>query len=141
MSYQPNITVPSYLTLGTSAAVANERVATAGAGIAINDAGAGSTATFTHQWTGSAKTSSFTADYGFFYYVDSSGGAVVVTLPTAVGFSGKEIIVSLQTAGNAMSFNTTSSQTIDGIASTALSTTVRYNSYRFISNGTNWVMN
>lgn len=86
------------------------------------------------------KTSSFTAVAGWSYGVDSSGGAITVTLPTAVGCAGQEIYVSLQTAGNSLTFNTTSSQTIDGIASGALSTSIRYNGYLFKSNGTNWMM-
>lgn len=91
-------------------------------------------------FTYSAKTSSFSAATGNAYGVDSSGGAVVCTLPTAVGVAGQEIVVSLQVAGNNLTFNTTSAQTIDGQASGAIITGVRYNSYRFMSNGTNWMM-
>ena len=87
-----------------------------------------------------AKTSSFTADYQYVYGVDSSGGSVVCTLPTAAGNAGKMIVVSLRTAGNSLTFNTTSSQTIDGQASGSISTGVRYNSYVFISDGSNWMM-
>lgn len=91
---------------------------------------------FTYQ----AKSASFTAAAAFAYKVDSSGGAVVCTLPTAVGCAGDEILVSLGTAGNNLTFNTTSSQTIDGIASGSIVTGVRYNAYRFVSDGANWML-
>ena len=91
-------------------------------------------------FTYSSKTSSFTASAQNAYGVSTAGGAVVCTLPTAVGIDGQEIVVSLRTAGNNLTFNTTSSQTIDGQASGAIVTGVRYNTYRFMSDGANWVM-
>lgn len=94
----------------------------------------------TVSFTYSSKTSSFTASAQNAYGVSTAGGAVVCTLPTAVGIDGQEIVVSLRTAGNNLTFNTTSSQTIDGQASGAIVTGVRYNTYRFMSDGANWVM-
>lgn len=88
----------------------------------------------------SSKTANFTATAQNAYGVNTSGGAVVCTLPTAVGIDGQEIVVSLRTAGNNLTFNTTSSQTIDGQASGAIVTGVRYNTYRFMSDGANWIM-
>lgn len=88
----------------------------------------------------SSKSANFNAAVQNAYGVDTSGGAVVCTLPTAVGVAGQEIVVSLRTAGNSLTFNTTSSQTIDGQASGAISTSVRYNTYRFMSDGANWIM-
>lgn len=88
----------------------------------------------------SSKTANFSAVAQNAYGVDTSGGAVVCTLPTAVGIAGQEIVVSLRTAGNNLTFNTTSSQTIDGQASGAIVTGVRYNTYRFMSDGANWIM-
>lgn len=92
------------------------------------------------SFTYSSKTANFSASAQNAYGVSTAGGAVVCTLPTAVGIDGQEIVVSLRTAGNALTFNTTSSQTIDGQASGAISTSVRYNTYRFMSDGANWVM-
>lgn len=94
----------------------------------------------TVSFTYSSKTSNFTAAAQNAYGVDTSGGAVTCTLPTAVSIAGQEIVVSLRTAGNNLTFNTTSSQTIDGQASGAIVTGVRYNTYRFMSDGANWVM-
>ena len=92
------------------------------------------------SFTYSSKTANFSASAQNAYGVSTAGGAVVCTLPTAVGIDGQEIVVSLRTAGNALTFNTTSSQTIDGQASGAIVTGVRYNTYRFMSDGANWIM-
>jgi len=88
----------------------------------------------------SSKSANFSAVAQNAYGVDTSGGAVVCTLPTAVGIAGQEIVVSLRTAGNNLTFNTTSAQTVDGQASGAIVTGVRYNTYRFMSDGANWIM-
>jgi len=93
---------------------------------------------FTHS--GSTTTSGFTAAVQNAYSVDTSGGAVTCTLPTAVGNAGKEIVVEHVTTGNNLTFNTTSSQTISGQASGAIVNSTRYNVFRFMSNGTNWMM-
>lgn len=92
------------------------------------------------SFTYSSKTANFSASAQNAYGVSTAGGAVVCTLPTAVGIDGQEIVVSLRTAGNNLTFNTTSSQTIDGQASGAIVTGVRYNTYRFMSDGANWIM-
>lgn len=88
----------------------------------------------------SSKTSSFTAAAANYYDVDSSGGAVTCTLATAVGCAGDEIIVNHLTAGNNLTFNTTSSQTISGQSSGSIVSTVGNNCFRFVSNGTNWTL-
>lgn len=93
---------------------------------------------FTHS--GSTTTGNFTADVQTAYSVDSSAGSVVCTLPTAVGNGGKEIVVEHLITGNSLTFNTTSSQNISGQASGAIVNNTRYNVFRFMSNGANWML-
>lgn len=69
--------------------------------------------------------------------VDTSGGAVTATLPTAVGNSGK--LYRLKKVSNdftAVTIDTTSAQTIDGVVSTTLNT--QYEEITLISDGANW---
>ena len=96
--------------------------------------------TGTLSFTLNSKTSSFTAAALNAYAVDTSGGAVTCTLPTAVGVGGQEIVVWISNNGNNLTFNTTSSQTISGQASGAIASGIRYNVYRFISDGSSWIL-
>lgn len=67
------------------------------------------------------KTGNYTAVAGEMVLCDTSAGAFAVTLPTAVGAKGKMIGVMLTTSSaNAVTMNTTSSQTISTAASGAL---------------------
>jgi hypothetical protein len=71
---------------------------------------------------------------------DASGGSFTVTLPTAVGNSGKtfQIIRTDQTLANAVTIATTASQTINGAATRKLMT--QYEQFTVISDGSNWVV-
>jgi hypothetical protein len=86
------------------------------------------------------KTSGYTtsrADYVIL--VNSTSAPVTITLPTAVGIEGKELIVKDylgQAATNNITIATTSAQTIDGASTKVLST--NYISYKVISDGANW---
>lgn len=61
--------------------------------------------------------------------------ACVITLPTAVGFTGQEFIIKTTSIG--VSLATTSSQTIDGQITLALQ---KYDSVAVVSDGSNWVI-
>lgn len=69
--------------------------------------------------------------------VDASGGAKTVTLPTAVGVTGKRYnIKKADSSNNTVTVATTSSQTIDG--STTQVFDVQNVSLSVVSNGSNW---
>lgn len=71
--------------------------------------------------------------------VNSTAGAVTVTLPTAAGRAGKSYTVKDwkgQAATNAITVATTGGQTIDGSASATISKA--YYALAVISDGTNW---
>jgi len=68
---------------------------------------------------------------------DATSAAFTVTLPTAVGVTGKTYTIKkVDTGSNAVAVATTSSQTIDGVASFALSTAQA--TVTVISDGANW---
>lgn len=66
--------------------------------------------------------------------------AFTVTLPTAVGNTGKVFTIKRvdQTLANAVTIATTSSQTIDGVTTRKLMT--QYEQYTVISDGANWLV-
>jgi hypothetical protein len=83
------------------------------------------------------KTSSISANTtldGTYTHVFASG-TITITLPTAVGISGRTYWIK-RTGTGTITINTTSSQTIDGAAS--LSITAQYDSYTLVSDGSNW---
>ncbi len=69
---------------------------------------------------------------------DTSGSAYAATLPTAVGNTGKVLQIILKVAGNPLTINTTSSQTVGGIASGSIKMGTVTDSLTVISDGTNW---
>jgi hypothetical protein len=71
------------------------------------------------------------------YYISASGAsAYTITLPTAVGITGRSYIIkSNLNSGILLTVGTTSSQTIDGSTSITLS---RFAALHVISNGSNW---
>lgn len=92
-----------------------------------------------------AQTADFTAAVNTTQNVDTSGaggsGYITCTLPTAVGNSGKRIRVRKSTSGaNTVKFNTTASQTINGMASGVLFLVAQYEWYEFESDGANWIL-
>lgn len=80
----------------------------------------------------SANTTAAAAAYTDYVYLVS--GVSTITLPTAVGNTGKYTVKN--TGTNTVTINTTSSQTIDG--STSVTIAVRYTALDFISDGSNW---
>lgn len=70
-------------------------------------------------------------------FADTSAGGFTVTLPTAVGITGREYTVIKTSASNTLVFATTSSQTVNGAVPTTYNMTA-IGSLTFISNGANW---
>lgn len=70
-------------------------------------------------------------------FVNAASAPVTITLPTAVGVTGKKYnIKKIDSSANAVTINTTSSQTID--ADTSVIINVQYTSMQVISDGSNW---
>lgn len=70
---------------------------------------------------------------------NATGGAFSVTLPTAVGISGREYVVKrINSGANSVTVGTTGGQTIDGAATKVLN--AQYLSARMVSDGTNWLL-
>jgi hypothetical protein len=75
-----------------------------------------------------------------FVFADATLGGFTVTLPTAVGITGRGYSVKkADTSVNIVTVATTGGQTIDGSASVTI--TVPETSLLFISNGANWFIN
>lgn len=72
------------------------------------------------------------------YAILCSGSAFTVTLPTAVGYTGKPFLIKKTDASltNVITIATTSSQTIDGVTTTTLNT--KNESVYLFSDGANW---
>lgn len=70
------------------------------------------------------------------HFVDCTANSFTVTLPTAVGITGRKYIVFNSGTGT-ISFATTSSQTVNGASPVTLSI-AQWEEYSFISNGANW---
>lgn len=69
------------------------------------------------------------------YVVECTSGSFTITLPTAVGITGKNYIIK-NTGGGTITIATTSSQTIDGSAPGTLSGTTPL---KLVSTGSNWI--
>ena len=86
-----------------------------------------------------SKTTTYTAVVWDYVLCDTSGGAFTVTLPTAIGVSGKEINVTKTTAdANAVTVNTTLTQTI--IGEFTITINGHYDNITFVSDGANWLI-
>ncbi len=71
--------------------------------------------------------------------VDASGGAITITLLSAVGLAGRSYnIKALDVSGGNITINTTSSQTIDGALTQTLNT--QWDNITVQSTGTNWII-
>jgi hypothetical protein len=103
----------------------------------ITAAASGGTLSFAANTVSSSTVSGVA---GNAYFASTASNAMTFTLPTAVGIGGQFVFISLQTAGNTLTINTTSSQTIDGVASGSLQTSTQYDSYWFLSTGSNWCL-
>lgn len=90
-------------------------------------------------FTDQAKTLDFTAADAFAYTIDSSGGAIAVTLP-ACG-AGKVMIFKHKTTGNTVTITRAGADTIDGGTSTTLNSAIKEAiELRGDASGTNWII-
>ena len=87
--------------------------------------------------SGTNYTATVANDYILF---ENAGANRTITLPTAVGNSGKLITVKKIDLGNTLSVATVSGQEIDGVDATAtpLAITVQYETVSLLSDGSNW---
>lgn len=69
---------------------------------------------------------------------NTASNSVTLTLPTAIGISGKTFTIKKIHASNSLIVNTSLSQTIDGASS--LSWTTNNRAYTLVSNGSNWLI-
>lgn len=86
-----------------------------------------------------SKTTTYTATAtDAVILVDGSAGSWTLSLPTAVGISGKQYIIKRTdlTLDYLVTIDPNSTETIDGSATKTLAT--QHESYRIISDGTNW---
>lgn len=71
--------------------------------------------------------------------VDASGGAKTITLPTAVGISGRKYTIrKLDSSGNAVTIDGNGTETINGALTKVLA--AQYDVATIISNNANWVV-
>jgi len=128
-------TAGSVLYVGSGPVFAQTAVGTTGYYLTSGGAGAAT-------WTNPnlpylAKTANYNVDPADnFIAVDTTSGAVTLTLPTAVGVAGKVYHFKLATRVNLLTIATTSSQTIDGI--TTLKMNAKDDDVILASDGANW---
>lgn len=86
-----------------------------------------------------AKTAAYTATSADEILTgDATGGAFSITLPTAVGISGRTYTIKrLNSGANAVTVATTGGQTIDGASTVTLTT--QWQTLRVVSDGANWL--
>jgi len=84
-----------------------------------------------------AKTANYTAG-ATDYIINCTSGTFNITFPTAVGITGQVYVVKNSGTG-VITILTTSSQTIDGVASGALSL-IQFDSLTVQSDGANWLI-
>lgn len=68
---------------------------------------------------------------------DATGGSFALTLPTAVGCTGREYFLKCISGTNTLTISTTSSQTIDGVTSLTLA---QWDCLHVQSDGANWMV-
>lgn len=69
---------------------------------------------------------------------DTSGGDFTITLPSAVGISGRVYVIKQVGASGTLTIDGNGAETIDGAANKTLAT--QYASYTLVSNGSNWLI-
>lgn len=104
-----------------------------------NDAGTESKLSNTQNIAYTTKSTTYTAlTTDYFISCSASGGSWTLTLPTAVGITGKVFIIgrSDQTLANAVTVDGNASETINGSANLKLAT--QGERIKIVSDGTNW---
>ena len=86
-------------------------------------------------WTVKSVSANYTAADGEIVLVDASGGAVTITLPSPS--SGARVRVKKTDASaNTVTVSPSATETIDGASSHSISK--QYETYEYVSDGTNW---
>ena len=83
-----------------------------------------------------AKTATYTAS-ATDYVIDCTSGTFTVSLPTAVGITGRVYVIKNSGTGT-ITIDPNGAQTIDGLSAYTLA--VRYESITIMSNGANWIV-
>ena len=125
-----------------SAGVAQQRPITAGSGITV-DNGNGVSGAPTVRVTGttiSTHTENYLATVtDGFLKVDAVGGAIIITLPTAVSNDGQVYnIKKIDASGNYVTVTPAGAETIDGAATKIMS--AQWVNLSIISDGVNWLI-
>lgn len=79
-----------------------------------------------------------TLEHGVHDFVIAGGGVFTVTLPTAVGYQGRQFTIKRVDASNTITVDGNGSETIDGGANVALDG--NYESVTVVSDGANWLI-
>jgi hypothetical protein len=91
-----------------------------------------------HQYNALSANTTLDASY-YMANVDAAGGAITITLPTAVGIAGQTFIVRRVNSGaNAVTVDGDGSETINGAATYSL--TAQYQSVSIMSDGAGWMV-
>lgn len=88
-----------------------------------------------HAWKTVAKSGDYTLTN--LDHIILASGSITLTLPTAVGFTGKSFIIK-NVGTDLVTITTTGGQTIDGLASVKLQGSFSW--FGVVSNGTNWII-
>ena len=114
------------------------RLAAGTAGQFLKTQGAGANPTWDTPpggWTVVSKSGNYTASDGEIVLVDASAGAVTITLPSPS--AGARVRVKKTDAStNTVTVSPSATETIDGASSHTISK--QYETYEYVSDGTNW---
>lgn len=128
----------------STSGVPSQKTITAGTNVTVTDSGGAITIASSATAASLAvvaKTTSFTLTNANDYVTgDASAGAFTLTLETAVGNSGKVHYLKRtdNTLANVIAIATTSAQTIDGYASSAIKLYTQNETLVVVSDGANW---
>ena len=86
-------------------------------------------------WNTTSQTSNYTASDGDIVLVDASSGAVTITLPSP-SEGAKVRVKKIDASTNTVTVSPSATETIDGSSSHAISK--QYETYEYVSDGTNW---
>jgi len=86
-------------------------------------------------WTVKSVSTNYNANDGEIVLVDASGGAVTVTLPSPSN-GARVRVKKIDSSSNTVTVQPSGTETIDGASSHSISQ--QYETYEYVSDGTNW---